>query len=190
MAKRLPERGKDKGRGTGRTQKDKKDRYWKALRIGAIIGIIEAFSLVLWIKSEDFDPQAAHFLRGLATCGFLAGAAYLAHKLTGGRFKKWIIGLVWILWGLLCAVALFTESEQPKPHLTASLKIGDSPGAVIVLTNEALFEASIINTITNFSDGFSFVNGVPVAVLLLPILPGETNAVFTFIAKNDSLLAV
>jgi hypothetical protein len=190
MAKHLPERGKKKGRSTGLTQKDKKDRYWKALRIGAIIGMIEALSLVLWIKSEDFDLRAAHFLRSLATCGFLAGAAYLAHKLTGGRFRKWIIGLIWVVWGLLCAVALFTESGQPKPHFTVSLQIGDSSDAAIVLTNESLFKASIINTITNFSDGFSFVNGVPVAVLLLPMLPGETNTVFTFIAKNDSPLMV
>lgn len=190
MGKYSSKRATNKNGGTNQTQKDKQSRYWKALRIGAVIGIIEAMSLVLWIKSEDFEPQAAHFLRNLATCGFLAGAAYLAHKLTGGKFKKWIIGLIWVAWIGLCVIALLTKSEQPEQHVVLSMQIGDSPDDKITLTNRYLCRASLINIITNLPDGFSFFNGLPVGFMIVPMRPGESNTVFTFIAKNDSPLPV
>jgi len=128
--------------------------YWKAARIAAVFGIIELLSLVLWLKGEDFGPSAARYLRWVASCGFVAGAAYLAHKLIIGKNRKRKIGAVWAVWGLMCAMLFFTKSLQSKPHLKLILNTRDSPTESLELTNEFLLwkpskdgtNANVINT--------------------------------------------
>jgi hypothetical protein len=104
MSKRSRNSKKNQNSGNVGAPGKKKNDYWKAVRIGAFFGIIEVFSLVLWVKSEDFTSIEARHIRWFAACGFLAGGAFLAHKLIGGKFKKVIIGAVWIVWLVICAV--------------------------------------------------------------------------------------
>ena len=104
--------------------------------------------------------------------------------------------LVWAsFFGFCVLMALvFTLSSwsapEPKPHFTISMQIGDSLSAKIVLTNQYLYRISEMGVITNLSNGFVFFNGLPVAFIVIPMQPLESNTVFHFIAKNDSPLAV
>jgi hypothetical protein len=59
---------------------------------------------------------------------------------------------------------------------------------IIILTNDCLFQTSVANVITNFGHGYSFVNGLPKAFILVPVPSGESNTVFRLTAKNDSQL--
>jgi len=63
----LPERKENQNSSSNEANKNK--RYWKAARFIALFGIIEAVSLVLWAKSEDFVPPAAYIFDGLVIAG-------------------------------------------------------------------------------------------------------------------------
>jgi len=188
MDKPSPHRASNKSGGKKPAEKDKKRTNRNTVKIVTIIAMIEGFSLVLWIESEDFGPQPAHFLRSLSICGFLAGIAYLSHKLTSGKFKKPVIALIWLAWVGLCFVLFGIKLEQPKPHVTLSVQIGDSPSARIVLTNQYLESASEVNVITNLPNGTRIFNGVPVGFIIVPMRPGDSNTVFHLVAKNDSTM--
>ena len=108
----LPKRKKGKNADDKNATKDKQKRYWKAARIAAAFGIIEALSLVLWIKAEDFDQKASHHIRWVAACGILAGGVFLAHKLACGKSRKSFIRCVWVAWALICLILPFLKSPS------------------------------------------------------------------------------
>ena len=153
-----PTRKENENPNEGDASKQKKKRYWKAFRIVAAFGIIEALSLVLWIKSEDFSPASAHFLRWFATCGFLAGGAFLAHKLVYGRFRRWKIGGIWIAWGIVSVGSLYLQSPP-------STDADDNPIGLLLPAN----------------DPFPVIQGWPDA-------PIPTNNFFAIIGGNIVVL--
>ena len=118
--------GKEKENPDEDGAKNKKKRYWKAVRIVAFFGIIEVFSLALWIKSEDFSPESASSMRWLAACGFLAGGAYLFHKFITGKNQKYKKGAVWSIWVLVCVSLPFFKSPQIPEHPSVSLDLGQN----------------------------------------------------------------
>ena len=85
---------------------------------------------------------------------------------------------------------LIPERSKPRPHFTLSLQIGDSSTDVVVLTNDCLFQAGMVNVITNFSNGFLFFNGIAKGCVVIPAQSGESNKTFSFIAENDSPVKV
>jgi hypothetical protein len=185
----ISERKENQNSSSNETKKNKRKRYWKAARFIALFGIIEAASLVLWAKSEDFVPPAAYYIRWFGYCGLLAGGAFLAHKLTVGKFKKRIVTGVWIAWALMCLVLLLTKSVEPKPHFVISLQIGDSAASTVFLTNDFLFSRRMVS-IGNLPNGSSLFHTIINGCLVIPVQPGESNKVFNFIAENDSVVKV
>ena len=121
---------------------NKNKRYWKTARVVAVFGILETVSLVLWCKSEDFEPSSAYFIRWIADCGFLSGAAYLAHKLTGKKFKRFIITAIWSAWVLMCLVLYLAKS---KPVIDESkYQLLSSDGVLTVGTNLLASDGHIV----------------------------------------------
>lgn len=167
------------------TESKKKKLYWKSARIATVFGMIELLSLVLWIKSEDF-PDWAYYLRWFASCGFVAGAAYLAHKLVSGPRRKSKIGIIWVAWGLLCFVLFLTKSKgdrQQMPRFVLSLRTDDSPESEVFLTNDFLFISHWDNIGSN---GWVQFTGYSDSVIVIPVRLGESNKVFNFSIETDS----
>jgi hypothetical protein len=163
----------------------KNNPYWKTVRIAALVGIVEGLSLVLWVKSEDFSPEYARHIRWLATCGFLYGVAFLAHKLTGGRFKKKIICGIWGMWAIVCFILLQMIPEEPKADLLISLRIGEPHGFRLFLTNDFLSERHLLDK-GKLSDGGELVQSFVPGCLIIPVKTGESNKVFRLNVENDS----
>jgi len=93
---------------------------------------------------------------------------------------------------LVCVFAIFENrvESQLQPNFVVSLQIGDDPADTILLTNKALFGASMLNTITNLPNGLLFFNGVPLEWLVIPMPIGQSNIMFGFIAQNTSTVMV
>jgi hypothetical protein len=183
----LPERKENQNSSSNEANKNK--RYWKAARFIALFGIIEAVSLVLWAKSEDFVPPAAYYIRWFGYCGLLAGGAFLTHKLTVGKFKKQIVKGIWIAWAMMCIVLLLTRSIELKPHFVLSLEIGDSSTSPLFLTNDFLFRRRMVK-VGDLPNGSIVVKNFVSGCLVIPVQSGESNKVFNFIAENDSVIKV
>jgi hypothetical protein len=188
MSPDLPGRKKSKNPDDGDAKKDKEKPYWKAVRIAAFFGILEAFSLVLWSKSEDFNPESARYIRWLAACGFLSGGAFLAHKLTGGKFKKRIICGIWFLWAIVCFVLFLTIPKEPKVDFVISLRF-EEPNRhsdfKLFLTNDLLMERHLIDK-GKLSDGGEWLQSIVPGCLVIPVKNGESNKVFRFNVENDA----
>lgn len=129
MEPELQQRKENENSDNSDRNKSKKDCYWKPGRIVACFGIIEFFSLVLWIKSEDFNPPASQYIRWAAYCGFLAGAAYLAHKLVSGKFKRIVVPIIWTTCIATCAVLPFLKSPP-------STDLDGNPTGLLVPAND------------------------------------------------------
>ena len=128
----------------------------------------------------------------LAICAAIGIVTHYARQ-SGFKHARKLFWFLIIL-NFLLFVFLIWKSEfpqpGPRPHFTVSLQIGDSSASTVILTNDCLFRASVINVITNFPNGFMFFNGVPSGILVIPVQPGESNKVFNFIAENDSPFTV
>ena len=116
-----PEGGSHQNSNGGGAEDQKDNRYWNVTRIIAFFGLIEALSLVLWCKSEDFTPEVAYIVRWVADCGFLAGGAFLAHKFTGKKNKCLFIVIIWSIWIMFCFVLWITKANNPyRPLIPAN----------------------------------------------------------------------
>ena len=102
-----------------------------------------------------------------------------------------IASIVGILVFILTVILLLIP-KRPKlhPRFTVSLQIGDSSTVPVVLTNDCLFRAGMVNVITNFSNGSLLFNGIANGCVVIPAQPGESNKVFSFIAENDASVKV
>ena len=105
------------------------------------------------------------------------------------------LGVIASIVGILAfVITLITlpifERSKPRPHFRFSLQVGDSATAVVVLTNDCLFRAGMVNVITNLSNGFLFFNGIANGCVVIPVASGESNKIFSFIAENDSPVKV
>lgn len=115
MEENSPEGGTKQGDRESSTDNNKKQINWGTVGFLAFTGIIEVFSLVLWQEAEDFNGIAAIFIHWISKCGFLFGAAIIAHKYS----KKPI--WVWVFYTILCLCMLAVpflkpaNSESPAP---------------------------------------------------------------------------
>ena len=184
MASELPKREDNQSPGGDKIKKVENKRYWKAARVVALFGIIESVSLVLWAKSEDFKPSTDYYIRWFAYCGLLSGGAFLAHKLTGGKFKKPIVCTIWTSWAIMCVLLLLTKSVEPHPQFTISLQIGDSTDDTLILTNDFLFKRRILK-VGDLPNGKIMFKSTVNGCVVIPVRPNESNKVFNFIASDS-----
>jgi hypothetical protein len=131
-------------------------------------------------------------------CDFLAvgcGIGLVCHHIKKSRLIKRVWKLFWPLLVLDFLVFAFLfwhveiESEKPYPHFTFSLQVGDSPAATVLLTNDCLFRAGVVNVI-HFTNNFLLFNGIANGCIVIPVSPEESNKVFSLIAENDSAVKV
>jgi hypothetical protein len=116
--------------------------------IGVVFGIIEIVSGVLWQAADDFSNPTAYWIHFLSKCGFLAGAAYLAHEFTKGII--WRV-CIWSAFLFLCGVLFIIkpiESTRPAFSIIAL-------GMTVELNNPngQLLSAEFCGCV---SDGFFF----------------------------------
>jgi hypothetical protein len=184
-----PKGEKDHKAPQDKTAHHKKNPNRKGIRIGAFFGILEVLALVLWVKSEDFGPDEARYARWAAICGFLAGGGFLAHKLTGGRFRVAIISGIWITLAIVCTLLFLTIPEVQKPDFVISLRFGESHESELLLTNDFLTEWKMIHR-ESLSNDVEVVQRAAPGCILIPVKKGETNKVFRFNVENVSSLII
>jgi hypothetical protein len=110
-----------------------------------------------WVLGEHF---ASHGHTTIGSIADYASAVLFFATLPLIALKRWPRPvLIWSLFGGLCGVLsiIFILSsgskKEPKPHFVLSLQVGDSAASTVVLTNDSLFRAGMVNVI-NFLMGF------------------------------------
>jgi hypothetical protein len=99
---------KNKNNSQNRPANRKGKSNGKKAEIVALFAIIEAISLVLWQKAEDFSGFSGQTVHWVSECGFLAGGAYVVHEFT----KKPIV--LWFIYAAICVVIFCTKSDSVK----------------------------------------------------------------------------
>ena len=119
----------------------------------------------------------------------VAGLGFLTqHAIKGWPPRKRTFS--WMYAGLCVLVPLMLflfarPRAELKPHFTISLQIGDSPAAKVFLTNDFLF-ARRIEKAGSLPNGAFRSNRFVSGCVVIPVQPGQSNAIFNFIADNDS----
>jgi hypothetical protein len=153
-----------------------------------LILVLAAISLALWQMADHFTGFLSNFLHWVSVCTGLADGTYAIPESVVRKRKA-----IWVSYGILClfvGLAYFRpEPDSPKPHLTVSLKLGDSDDTVVFFTNDFLLTQGY-QTNANRPDGRFTFYGYPDACLVIPVQPGETSKVFNFVAENDSLVKI
>jgi hypothetical protein len=129
-------------------------------------------------------------------CDFLAvgcGIGLVCHHIKKSHLIKrvWWLFIPLLLFNFIVFAFLYLHveagMEEPKPHFTLSVKIGDLPA--IVLTNDCFLSAGIVSVLHKTND-FLLFNGVANGCLVIPVQVGKSNIGFNFIAENDSSVKV
>src|SRR5208283_5114499 len=97
--------------------------------------------------------------------------------------------LIWSSFAGFCVLkalvfVLSSRQHELKPHFIISLQIGDS-NTPLLLTNEFLCSGRFVNN-GKLSNGSLSLKQFADGCIVVPVQPGESNIIFSFIVENDS----
>jgi hypothetical protein len=137
----------------------------------------------VWVLGEHFASHGHTTIGGIAD---YAPAVLFFATLPLVALKRWARPvLVWSLFGGLCILLgiIFVLSsgsrKEPKPHFVLSLQVGDSAASTVVLTNDSLFRAGMVN-VMNHSNGFLVFNGTANGCVVIPRATGRIEQSIQF----------
>lgn len=157
-----------------------------------LFAIIEAVAFILWQIADGLTGYVCVFVHWLSLVCISAGPLPAARRALKREKRIWFWSGCTIVWVLLAVVAHIVwrpKEPGPKPHFVLSLRVGDSAGSVVFLTNEFLSDFQVSPISGNETE--SPLHKVAVSgCLIIPLQPGQSNMVFKFIAENDSPVKV